>query len=252
MLDDRRDLVEGDPAPPLPTVAEWSEVLGHRGEVRATEDARDPQLHDPDSGGRGGGRGRLAVALEVGQEVGADRALLGQDLVTRRGVDAHARRADEDLGLARPAGQRLGQEPVAADPVVVDALLGGGRPARRPGHVATSMTASKPSRPSASIVPASGSQRTSPGPARGAPAGRPRGHGLRGHGRRLSRSDRRPLPPERAWVPPLADRAGAQGHRRSNLCRSCGRAPVPKRRKSREGGPRGGPSSTSDCQRAGW
>ena len=111
VLDDRRDLVEGDPAPPLPTVSQWSEVLGHRGEVRATEDARDAQVHDPDPGGGGGGHGGLTVTLEAGQQVGADLALLGQDLVTRRGVDAHPRRADERPSACAPA--RPGPRPGA-------------------------------------------------------------------------------------------------------------------------------------------
>ena len=95
--------------------------------------------------------------------------------------------------------------------------------------LATSMTASKPSRPSASIVPASGSHALHPA--------RPVAHQsddlvtVRSKiTRRLSRSGRRRPQRGLAWVPPLADRAGAQGHRRSNLCRSCGRAPVPKRR----------------------
>ena len=96
-----------------------------------SEDEPDARMADADAGTRARGAAAFSQSTtRLRQEIVAGRAVLGEDLIARRGaVVADGGAAHEDAGLRLGAGDRLGEELRRADAARAKDLLALRRPA---------------------------------------------------------------------------------------------------------------------------
>src|SRR5690606_4041214 len=106
------------------------EELAAEGTLLRVEHDAGARVHRADAPCRGEPRARLPAHAEVGEEVAAGVAVLGEHLVAAVAVVADGRRADEDRGRRVEPGERLGEQRRAPRAALEErGLLGVGPPA---------------------------------------------------------------------------------------------------------------------------